>query len=192
MFRGSTSQESEMDKLVSACTKGNRRAQNELFRLYSSKMMAVCMRYSKSREEAEDTLVEGFMKVFEHISTFRKEGSLEGWIRKIMVNSAVEKFRKKNMLYAALNIEEIPEKDFAAQDILSDMSANELMDMIQALPAGYRMVFNLYAFEGLKHKEIAEKLGISEGTSKSNLFDARAILKREVELSRRQAKASNE
>jgi len=181
-----------MNDLIKLCSKNDRRAQNELFKLFSPKMMNVCLRYSKSREEAEDTLVEGFMKVFDHISKFRKEGSLEGWIRKIIVNTAVEKFRKKGMLYATLNIEEIKEKDFSGPDILSEMSADELMHMIQALPAGYRMVFNLYAFEGLKHKEIAEKLGISEGTSKSNLYDARAILKKEVELSRRQAKVSNE
>jgi RNA polymerase sigma factor (sigma-70 family) len=181
-----------MNDLIKLCSKNDRRAQNELFRLFSPKMMNVCLRYSKSREEAEDTLVEGFMKVFDHISEFRKEGSLEGWIRKIIVNTAVEKFRKKGMLYATLHMEEIKEIDFSGPDVLSDMSADELMHMIQALPAGYRMVFNLYAFEGLKHKEIAEKLGISEGTSKSNLYDARAILKKEVELSRRQAKVSNE
>jgi RNA polymerase sigma factor (sigma-70 family) len=192
MFKRHKSPEKELEELISSCAAGDRRAQNELFKSFSARMMNVCMRYSRSREEAEDTLVEGFMKVFDHIKEFRKEGSLEGWIRKIMVNSAVEKFRKKNMLYASLHIDDIPEQDFSGSDVLSDMSADELMVLIQNLPAGYRMVFNLYAFEGLKHKEIAEKLGISEGTSKSNLFDARSILKKEVELSRRQAKASNE
>jgi len=181
-----------MELLIRRCVAGERAAQNELYRMFSSKMMYVCLRYSRSREEAEDTLVESFMKVFEHIHQFRNQGSLEGWIRKIAVNTAIEKYRKKNVLYPTISLDDVLEVDFSAPDALSELSSKELIKMIQKLPAGYQMVFNLYAFEGLKHVEIAERLGISEGTSKSNLFDARAILKREIAKSMIQAKASNE
>jgi RNA polymerase sigma factor (sigma-70 family) len=181
-----------LDTLIRKCVEGERNAQNELYRMFSSKMMNVCLRYSRSREEAEDTLVESFMKVFENIHKFRNQGSLEGWIRKIMVNTAIEKYRKKNVLYPSIRIDDVTEVDFSSGDAISDMSAKELIRMVQELPAGYQMVFNLYAFEGLKHKEIAERLGITEGTSKSNLFDARAILRKEVAKSLKQAKAANE
>jgi RNA polymerase sigma factor (sigma-70 family) len=181
-----------MEALIRKCIEGDRHAQNELYKMFSPKMMNLCLRYSRSREDAEDTLVEGFMKVYENLPKFRNQGSLEGWIRKIMVNTAIEKYRKKNVLYPALHLDDVPEFSFSASDVISDMSAKELVKLVQELPAGYQMVFNLYAFEGLKHKEIAERLGISEGTSKSNLFDARAILRREVAKSLNLAKASNE
>lgn len=148
-------------------------------------MFAVCMRYSSNREEAEDTLQEAFMKVFENISKFKGTGSLEGWISRIMVNEALQKFRSSKQEKLSVSINENHELPimYSDNEILSRIGAKELMAMIQNLSPSYRMVFNLYVFEGYKHKEIAEQLGISEGTSKSNLSDARTILQRAINQS---------
>jgi len=145
-------------------------------------MFAVCFRYARNREEAEDILHEGFMKVFENINKFRKEGSLEGWIRKIMYNTAILKFRQRKAVENTVSIEsaQVNLSQHSTNDILSQIGTKELIKMIQNLPPRYQMVFNLYVFEGLKHREIAEQLGVTEGTSKSNLSDARAILQREI------------
>jgi len=154
-----------------------------LYKQFASKMFSVCFRYARNREEAEDILQEGFMKVFEKLHTFKKEGSLEGWIRRIMVNTAIQKYREnKPSEGVIMNLESYPENvsNPSAEDAISRMEAKELIQMIQKLTPAYQMVFNLYVFEGLKHREIAERLGISEGTSKSNLADARTILKREI------------
>jgi len=146
-------------------------------------MYTVCYRYSRDREEAEDILQEGFLKVFQKIHTFKQEGSLEGWIRRIMVNTAIQKYREKRPSAGLLvKVEHYPEKNEGSQDAdaLAKIGADELISLMQALSPAYQMVFNLYVFEGLKHREIAERLGISEGTSKSNLSDARKILQKEI------------
>jgi RNA polymerase sigma-70 factor (ECF subfamily) len=143
-------------------------------------MFAICLRYSKNREEAEETLQEGFMKVFENLQQFKFAGSFEGWVRKIMVNCALQKFRSKSHLHAVVNIDDVKIEYGDNENISSQLGTKELLQMVQTLPSAYRMVFNLYVFEGMKHREIAEVLGISEGTSKSNLSDARAILKKAV------------
>ena len=160
------------DNLIRRCIEWDRKAQNELYKKYCAKMFTVCFQYSKSREEAEDTFHEGFMKVFENIKHFTNAGSLEGWIRRIMVNLAIEKYRKNSRLFLVVNIDDNEEflNNYYTDDILSQIEADDLMRLIQNLPPAYKMVFNLYVFEGLKHKEIAEQLGITEGTSKSNLY----------------------
>ena len=157
----------------------------QIIKMFASKMFAVCMRYSSNREEAEDTLQEAFMKVFENISKFKGTGSLEGWISRIMVNEALQKFRSSKQEKLSVSINENHELPimYSDNEILSRIGAKELMAMIQNLSPSYRMVFNLYVFEGYKHKEIAEQLGISEGTSKSNLSDARTILQRAINQS---------
>ncbi|MFN8353775.1 MAG: RNA polymerase sigma factor [Spirosomataceae bacterium] len=171
--------------LVKACAKGDGSAFEELYRRFASKMLVVCNRYARDKDEAKDILQEGFIRIFEQIHTFRHEGSLEGWIRRIMVNIALEHYRKyvRERDRESGSVEHLTEDDhpLSAQDILSHISFNELMQMIQELTPAYRMVFNLYVFEGLKHHEIATQLGISEGTSKSNLADARRILQRRIE-----------
>ncbi len=168
--------------LINGCIEWDRNAQNRLYKLFCSKMLAVCYRYSKSREEAEDTLQEGFMKVFENIKYFKREGSLEGWIRRIMVNTAIQKFRKNINHIAVDSIENslLNLSHYNSDDTLSQIGAKELIHLIQKLPPKCQMVFNLYVFEGFKHREIAEKLGITEGTSKSNLSDARVMLQKSV------------
>jgi RNA polymerase sigma-70 factor (ECF subfamily) len=170
----------ELNQLIQECCRGNRQSQSRLYSYLSPKMFVVCQRYSKSREEAEETLHEGFVKMFEHLHQYKFAGAFEGWVRKIMVNCALQKFRKKTHLHAVVNIEENASQYSDNENISAQLSAKELMQLVQKLPPAYQMVFNLYVFEGMKHREIAELLGISEGTSKSNLSDARTILQKAV------------
>ncbi len=144
-------------------------------------MFTLCLRYSRDRDQAAELLQEGFIKVFSALHQYKMEGSFEGWIRKIMVNTALQYFRSRTPLHALVSIESSAENRSTEEvGIESKLSAKELLAIVQTLPATYRMVFNLYVFEGYKHKEIAELLHISEGTSKSNLYDARQLLKEKV------------
>ena len=166
--------------IIQECIKKDRVAQSQLYGLFAAKMLVVCMRYSKNKEEAEEILQEGFMKVFTFIHQYTFSGSFEGWIRKIMVNCALQRFRNKSALHAVVDIDSVNLEQFSSENVLSQIGVKELLKMIQFLPPAYKLVFNLYVFEGMKHREIAEQLGISEGTSKSNLSDARAILQKAV------------
>ncbi len=171
----------QTNKLIQDCIDADRYSQNKLYEQYSPKMFAVCMRYSKSREEAEDILQDGFVEVFKSLHNFKFAGSFEGWIRKIMVYTAIANYKAKSKMHAVINIEEMENvATINNEDIISQLGKKELLRMVQSLPPMYRMVFNLYVFEGLKHREIAVLLGVSEGTSKSNFFDAKVILKRAV------------
>lgn len=144
-------------------------------------MFTVCLRYANNREEAKDLLQEGFIKVFDCLHQFKFEGSFEGWMRRVVVNNALQKIRSKSHLHAIVPIENAPQtRDVLPEDIFSHLGIKELLQMIQDLPTIYRLVFNLYVFEGMKHKEISKLLGISEGTSKSNLHDARIILQKKL------------
>lgn len=177
------------EQLIQDCIKGHRYAQSKLYELYAPKMLVVCLRYAKSKDEAEDILQEGFMKVFTFLHQYKFEGSFEGWIRKIMVNCALQKYRSKSHLHPVVNIEERNDLEPAdSEHIIMQLGTKELLKMVQQLPPGYRMVFNLFVFEGMKHREIAEHLGISEGTSKSNLSDARNLLQKAVATSLLEAK----
>ncbi|RZL12130.1 MAG: sigma-70 family RNA polymerase sigma factor [Pedobacter sp.] len=142
-------------------------------------MMAVCMRYAKDRMEAEDVLQVGYVKVFQKVKEYRGDGSFEGWIRRVMVNTAIESYRKNLRTLSVVPIEDAYEQPATGFDF-SRLGMQDLMKVIQKLADGYRMVFNMYVIEGYSHKEIAETLGISEGASKSQLSRARAILKEEI------------
>jgi RNA polymerase sigma factor (sigma-70 family) len=165
------------DELVKGCLRRDRNAQRQLFDLYSSKMYGLCYRYVRHAMEAEDIMVTAFTKIFERIEQFKGEGSFEGWIRRIMVNEALTHLRKARTMYLETELEQADrEPDY---DKLSDhLEAEDLMKMIQELPAGYRLVFNMYAIDGYSHKEIADHLGISENTSKSQLSRARVYLQK--------------
>lgn len=157
-------------------------AQQQLFDLFSGKMMALCYRYAKSREEAEDILQEGFIRVFKKIDLYEGTGSLEGWIRRVFTNVAIRHYQKNSRLHVVSGIDDLEEEPSA--DLIDHyFDAEDLMKMVQSLPDGYRMVFNLYAIEGYSHEEIAEQLGISVGTSKSQLSRARKALQRMLEPS---------
>ena len=165
----------ELDLLIKGCLAKDRNSQNALYQLFCKKMFGVCVRYAKNKEEAEDLLQDGFVKVFTKIDQFKNQGSFEGWIRRIIVNTILEKFRQNNHLYAIVNIDDINEP-IATEDGFEQLAANDLLKLIQMLSPGYKMVFNLYAIEGYTHKEIADMMGISEGTSKSQLSRARTML----------------
>lgn len=174
------SQKITEEELIKGCLAGTWAFQQMLYKRYAAKMLTVCMRYATSKEEAEDILQEGFILVFEKLKQFKMKGSFEGWVRRIMVNKAIENFRKSSRMYPLTSIEGNENIAITTEDILSNINAKELLNMIQELPPMYKMVFNLYVFESMTHKEIAAELGIAEGTSKSNLSDARNILKKKI------------
>lgn len=163
------------NKLIERCKSNNREAQYKLYSLLSGKMFAVCMRYAKNREEAEDLLQDGFVKVFNNIDKFRNEGSFEGWVRRIIVNTAIEEYRKSSKMYPMTNVEDSHIELFW-EESSKDLELEDLLKLINSLSIGYRTVFNLYVIEGYAHKEIAKMLNITEGTSKSQLARARYLL----------------
>jgi RNA polymerase sigma factor (sigma-70 family) len=167
--------------LIRGCKEGNTKAFDEIYTRYSSSMFGVCLRYARDREEAQDLLQEGFIKVYERIGQYSGEGSFEGWMRRLFVNLALDTYKKKKreseqvLAFAA----EMEPED--GEDPWPDVSEKELVEMIRQLPDGYRMVFNLFAVEGFSHKQIAAQLGISESTSKTQFFKARKQLRQQVE-----------
>ena len=168
-----------LDNIIKGCCQKEPVAQRLLYEMFSARMFGVCLRYSGSREDAQDILHEGFLKIYEKIGQFESRGSFEGWIRRIMVNTALEKFRNHNkMINVQEGIEEFERGEGA--DLTENITVKELLGMIAELSPQYRIVFNMYAIEGYSHKEISELLGITEGTSKSNLSRARAILQEKV------------
>jgi len=162
------------NELIDGCRKGSRASQKALYEFYCRKMMVVCLRYSKTTAEAEDILQEAFMKIFNGIKDFRQESKLETWITRIMVNTALNAQRKKLYLYPMVDVEDInlPDEEMC----ISGIHFTQLLELIQSLPQGCQMVFNLFAIEGYSHKEIAEMLGVSEGTSKSQFSRAKSLL----------------
>lgn len=165
---------SESD-LIKGCLSGDRLAQELLYKRFSPKMYAVCLRYAGKADDAQDILQDGFVKVFKNLQMYRGEGSFEGWVRRIFVNTAIEHYRRQVNLYP---VTENHENLLEARDLsaLDSLSMKDIMKMIQELSPGYRTVFNLYVIEGYSHKEIAEIAGISEGTSKSQLARAKGVL----------------
>ena len=167
-----------LNELVKQCAKNDRKAQEEIYQLFSGKLFSICLKYSKNKQEAQDNFQDGFITIFNKIGQFKFKGSFEGWLKRVMVNTILLKYRQKNVLN--LVIEEIP--DEVIVDIDDDeVSLDFLLNLIQELPDRYRMVFNLYVLDGYSHKEISKMLHIAEGTSKSNLARARAILKLKIE-----------
>ncbi len=169
-----------LEDIIKECKRGKRSAQAALFRKYSKKMFGISIIYTKDKTEAEDVVQEGFLKIFQNIKQYSGRGSFEGWMRRIMINTALERFRKEKYMFPVSE----PHKysnDVSYDDIISAISANDLLQLIHELSPQYRMVFNLFAIEGYSHQEIAEKLGVSESSSKSNLSRARKILQQRIE-----------
>ncbi len=158
----------------------DRYMQDLLYKKYAPRMYGVCLRYSGNTEDANDLLQEGFIKVYRNLSKFRGEGSFEGWIRRIFINTSIEHFRRKTQLYKITEAQEntIEDTDLTA---LNTLAVKDILQMINELSPGYKAVFNLYVVEGYSHKEIAEMLGITEGTSKSQLARAKGVLKKSLE-----------
>ena len=170
---------SETD-LIQGCIDGNRQMQELLYKKFSPKMYGVCLRYAGNAEDPSDILQEGFIKVFKNLNKFRGEGSFEGWIRRIFVNTSIEHFRKKVKLYNVTEVQEntIEDKELDALDLLA---TKDIINIVNELSPGYKTVFNMHVIEGYSHKEIADLLGITEGTSKSQLARAKGVLKKKVE-----------
>lgn len=167
--------------IYEGCLRNEPKYQECLYKLLAPKMLGVCMRYGKDRDEAQDIMQEGFIKVFRNLHSFRNEGSLEGWIRHIMVNTAINRYRKNRN---TVLVDDLAEKDtIATSGYNSDrLEAADLMNLIQQLPGNYRNVFNMYAIEGYSHQEIGTELGITELLSRATLYRARGILKNKLSI----------
>ena len=171
-------------EILEGCKSGKRHAFGLLYEKYASTMLGICMRYCKRKEEAEDVLHEGFIKVFSNVSKFRGEGSFEGWIKRIMINTSLSYYNANLKQYFQSGVEEMEDLSVGDDDegVYSNApSRSELLSLIQDLPDGYRFVFNMYVFENFSHKEIASELGISVNTSKSQLAKARRRLQKRLE-----------
>lgn len=180
---------SESD-LIKGCIEGDRQMQQSLYNRFSPKMYGVCLRYAGNVEDANDILQEGFIKVFKNLAKFRGEGSFEGWVRRIFINSAIEQYRKKVKLYNVSEVYEntVEDKSLNALDILA---TKDVMSIVNELSPGYKAVFNLHVVEGYSHNEIAKMLGINEGTSKSQLARAKGVLKKIIEKRLEEKKIDN-
>jgi RNA polymerase sigma factor (sigma-70 family) len=169
-----------IEELIKRCKAGERKAQELLYKQFASKMLGVCFRYATDKMEAEDMLQNGFIKVFQKLADYRGEGSFEGWIRRIMVHSSIEYYRKHHKMMQVVDIEEAGSETSSNPLATAKLAAEDLLMLIRQLSPGYRIVFNLYAIEGYSHKEIAAIAGITEGASKSQLSRARSILREQV------------
>ena len=168
---------SSLKELISGCKKGDRKSQEQLYKKYASILFGVCLKYSRNKVEAEDSLHDCFMTIYDKIGQYRSKGSFEGWMKRIAINTVLQKYRKEQHLNVVSdNLKEEIELDTAYRDI----SLQTLLRYIQELPNKYRLTFNLYVLDGYSHKEISEMLGTSLGTSKSNLARARMILKEKI------------
>lgn len=165
--------------LIAACKKQNSKGQRMLYDRYAPLMLGMCKRYVKGELEAEDVMIKGFMKVFSKIDLFEGKGSFEGWMKRIMINESLTFIRQNKAMYLETDIE-IAEREPDYDKISTELEAKDLLKMVNALPSGYRTIFNLYAIEGYSHKEIAELLGINENTSKSQLSRARMQLQKKI------------
>jgi RNA polymerase sigma-70 factor (ECF subfamily) len=170
-----------LNQLIQNCKKQDIKAQEQLYRLFANKLFAVCLKYSNGHQQAEDNLQDGFIKIFSKINQYQDKGSFEGWMKRIMINTTLQKYRKERV-FDIINEEQLREPEVEIDDEL--LSVDYLLSIIQELPERYRQVFNLYALDGYSHKEIAEMLEISTGTSKSNLSRARLILKEKIDANK--------
>jgi len=166
--------------LINRCQTGDRKAQELLYKQFASKMLGVCLRYAVDKMEAEDMLQNGFVKVFQKLGDYRNEGSFEGWMRRIMVHSSIEYYRKYHKMMQLVELEDNTNELAVNSLAIAELAAKDLMTLIQQLAPGYRIIFNLYAIDGYSHKEIAALTGITEGASKSQLSRARAVLREQV------------
>lgn len=166
------------EELIKGCMRQDPLCQSQLYQKYSRRLMTVCLRYAHTNFEAEDVFHEAFIKVFANLHKYEGKGSFEGWMRHIFVNTAITAFHKNRKHQASAELTQVPEATSNEVDALSSLTADEIMALVQRLPPGYRIVFNMYVVDGFSHKEIGEMLNISEGTSKSQLARAKQFLKR--------------
>ena len=168
------------EDFIERCLDNDPKCQGELYKHFAPKMFGICLRYAKNQMEAEDVLQDGFIKVFRYLKDYRSEGSLEGWIRRTMVNTAINYYKKKIKYQRDVSLDQTEPINMNEESAIDKLSARELLELIRELPDGYRMVFNLNVIEGYTHKEIGEMLNISENTSKSQLSRARSVLQEKL------------
>ncbi|MBD3639063.1 MAG: RNA polymerase sigma factor [Crocinitomicaceae bacterium] len=166
------------EQLVKECVSGSPVAQKKFYDLFAKKMMGVCLRYTNNYEEAQDVLQEGFIKIFKKLPDFESKGSLEGWVRRIMVNTALDSYRRSKKYQKDVNVDSVSFLLDSKDYIIESINAEDLLEIIRSIPEGYRVVFNLFAIEGYSHKEIAEQLGVTESTSKSQYSRAKKMLRK--------------
>lgn len=168
-------------ELIQGCIAARPKAQKALFDIYAPKLYVVCLRYLKDQMRAQDVLQDTFVKIFAHIGNYKSEGAFEGWLKRIAVNTCLDQLRKDKKLLTDVSLDDVSHKlahqDYSAEKLMAD----DLLKLVQALPDGYRTVFNLFAIEGYSHQEIAQQLSISESTSKTQYLRARAYLKERIE-----------
>ena len=169
----------DLDILLKACRKGKAKSQEALYKRFAPAMYGICMQYASSEEDAQDIMQEGFVKVFRKLDQVKNPSAFPGWIRRVMINTALEKYRSHVHLQRMDDVKEEAEQEMD-DEIFEKLTCQEIVDLIQTLTPRYRMVFNLYAIEGYNHQEISKELGISVGTSKSNLSRARSILQTKI------------
>lgn len=167
-----------LEQLIARCKKNDAQAQSQIYKLYASKLFSICLKYSRNYAEAEDNLQDACITIFKKIDQFKGKGSFEGWLKRITINTALQRYRSAGV-YDIINEDQI--EDVSVEIDEDDISIDFLLEIIQELPNRYRLVFNLYALDDFSHKEIADMLDISVGTSKSNLARARLILKDKIE-----------
>lgn len=167
-----------LEQLINLCTKRDSRAQEQIYRLYESKLYSVCLKYSRNKQEAEDNLQDSFLTIFDKMHQFNFNGSFEGWMKRIAINTVLQKYRKEGVFEI---IKDDIEDDVELSVEEDGVTLDFLLKIIQELPDRYRLTFNLYVIDGYSHKEIASMLKINEGTSKSNLSRAKMILKAKIE-----------
>lgn len=173
-------QKQRLHKLVQGCKNDDPQSQRALFEKYYGLLFGICLRYANDRDEAKDILQEGFVKIFNHIKNYEFTGSFEGWMKRVMINTAIDQYRKHQNEPYLQDIDAGPEPGIPEEG-LENLKEEDLLKLIQGLPEGYRMVFNLYIIEGYNHQEIAEMLEINEGTSKSQLAKAKKMLQKKLE-----------
>ena len=169
------------EQLIERCRSGSQAAQKHLYDRFAGKMMAVCLRYTGSHDDACDVMQDAFVKVFDKLSSYKMEGSFEGWIRRIFVNTALDHIRKNKNLKQNMEIDSVEFMMPHHENVMSTLAAADLLKILQEIPVGYRTVFNMYAIEGYSHKEIADELGISVNTSKSQFSRAKSFLRKIIE-----------
>lgn len=171
-------------ELIEGALRGDERASRMLFERYAPMLMGVCQRYCRTQTEAEDVLQDAFIRLFDKLPKYGFQGSFAGWARRLTVNVALKTYQRKRFSMEQSGLENLPESG-GAPTAYADLGEQELLAMVQALPEGYRLVFNLYAIEGYSHKEIGEMLGIQEASSRSQLLKARKVLQRQIEIRQR-------
>ena len=167
-----------LEQLIEQCKKNDAKAQSQLYKLYASKLFSLCLKYSRNSAEAQDNLQDAFVTIFTKITQFKSEGSFEGWMKRIVINKAIDKYKSESFINVIVNEENLQENDTHIKEF--KIPLDKILKLIQELPSRYRLIFNLYELDHFSHKEISKMLSISEGTSKSNLHRAKLILKEKI------------